>query len=119
MATSSDHIRPRHAKNSMKREIQLAVLVLLACATVFSAQSSLVADAAMRGDTSALQRLLKARAEVNAPQADGATAIEWAAYRGDLQMADLLIAAGSRTIDREPGKERRRCPWPPSAGTPR
>jgi ankyrin repeat protein len=32
---------------------------------------------------------------VNAPQADGATAIQWAAYRDDLEMADLLIAAGA------------------------
>ncbi len=87
----------------MKREIQSAALVLLACARAFSAESSLVADAAMRGDTSALQKLLKARADVNAPQADGATAIEWATYRGDLQMADLLIAAGAnvKTANRE------------------
>src|ERR1700744_1202734 len=94
----------------MKLEIQSAALVLLACATSFSADSSLVADAAMRGDTNALQKLLKARADVkgpqaggDAPQADGATAIEWAAYRGDLQMTDLLIAAGAnvKTANRE------------------
>jgi ankyrin repeat protein len=32
---------------------------------------------------------------VNLPQADGATAIQWAAYRNDVDMADLLIAAGA------------------------
>jgi uncharacterized protein len=54
-----------------------------------------VADAAMNGDRAALQSLLHAKADVNAPQADGATAIQWAVYRDDLEMADALIAAGA------------------------
>ncbi len=57
--------------------------------------NSPVADAAMRGDTSAVASLLKQKADVNAPQADGATAIQWAAYRNDLEMADVLIKAGA------------------------
>ena len=32
---------------------------------------------------------------MNAPQADGATAIQWAAYNNDLALADVLIAAGA------------------------
>lgn len=54
-----------------------------------------VADAAMNGDRGAVQTLLQKKADVNAPQADGATALEWAAYRDDLQLADLLIKAGA------------------------
>jgi uncharacterized protein len=54
-----------------------------------------VADAAMNGDRAAVQTLLQKKSDVNAPQADGATAIEWAAYRDDLELADLLIAAGA------------------------
>ena len=42
-----------------------------------------VADAAMRGDTAAVRALLAQKADVNAPQADGATALHWAVYRGD------------------------------------
>jgi uncharacterized protein len=58
-------------------------------------EGSAVADAAMRGDTGAVQTLLHEKADVNAPQPDGATAIQWASYRGDLPLADLLIAAGA------------------------
>ena len=56
---------------------------------------SAVADAAMNGDRAAVQLLLQKNADVNAPQADGASAIQWAAYRDDLELADLLIAAGA------------------------
>ena len=42
-----------------------------------------------------MQSLLQQKADVNAAQADGATAIQWAAYRDDLEMADMLIAAGA------------------------
>jgi uncharacterized protein len=57
--------------------------------------NSPVADAAMKGDTAALRVLIQKKADVNAVQADGATAIQWAAYRNDVEMADLLIAAGA------------------------
>jgi uncharacterized protein len=65
--------------------------------------SSPVADAAMKGDKAALRALLDQKADVNAPQGDGATAIQWAAYRDDLETADLLIAAGAnvRVANRE------------------
>jgi ankyrin repeat protein len=49
----------------------------------------------MRGDRTAVESLLKQKTDVNAPQADGATAIQWAAYRNDLEMADFLIKAGA------------------------
>ena len=61
----------------------------------FGAVASPVADAAMNGDRAAVQSLLAKKADVNAPQADGATAIQWAAYKNDLEMADLLIRAGA------------------------
>jgi len=61
----------------------------------FGASTSPVADAAMNGDRPALQSLVQQKADVNAAQADGATAIQWAAYRDDLEMADVLIGAGA------------------------
>jgi ankyrin repeat protein len=61
----------------------------------FGAALSPVADAAMNGDKAAVRSLLEKKADVNAPQADGATAIQWAAYKNDLEMADLLIHAGA------------------------
>ena len=59
------------------------------------AASSDVADAVMRGDSAALRRLLTQKANVNAPQADGATALQWAVYRDDLATLDLLLKAGA------------------------
>lgn len=54
-----------------------------------------VADAAMRGDAAAVGRLLAERADVNAAQADGATALHWAVYRNDLDLVRSLVAAGA------------------------
>jgi uncharacterized protein len=68
---------------------------LVASLSAAGAGTSSVADATMNGDRARLRVLLQQKADVNAPQADGATAIEWAAYRNDLEMADLLIAAGA------------------------
>jgi ankyrin repeat protein len=64
-------------------------------ANLAAAPASPVADAAMHGDKAGVAALLKQRADVNAPQPDGATAIQWAAYKNDLATADVLIAAGA------------------------
>ncbi|HTA40958.1 MAG TPA: ankyrin repeat domain-containing protein [Bryobacteraceae bacterium] len=63
--------------------------------SAFCAVTATVADAAMNDDIAAVRSLLAGKADVNAPQADGATAIQWAAYKNNLQMADLLIGAGA------------------------
>jgi uncharacterized protein len=69
---------------------------LLSVATLAAASDPRLADAAKQGDQAAVRSLLKQHADVNAPQADGATALAWAAYRDDAEMADLLIAAGAK-----------------------
>jgi len=76
------------------RALHLCAGILSVCISALGS-SSPVADAAMNGDRAALQALLRAKADVNAPQADGATALEWAVYRDDLPMASALIAAGA------------------------
>jgi ankyrin repeat protein len=60
-----------------------------------SGAGSEVADAVMNGDRAAVRMLLAARADVNAPQVDGATGLHWAVYRDDLEMVDLLVRAGA------------------------
>ena len=43
----------------------------------------------------AVRALIAQKADVNAPQADGATAMHWAAYHDDVELVDLLIRAGA------------------------
>ncbi len=71
-----------------------AAIVLFATVALGAATSD-VADAVMHGDTAALRALLAKKADVNAPQADGATALHWAVYRDDLAAVELLLKAGA------------------------
>jgi ankyrin repeat protein len=76
--------------------ILAAALLAIAAGPAFAAGKSDVADAAMKGDKAALRTLVQKKADVNAPQVDGATALHWAVYRDDAEAADLLIAAGAK-----------------------
>jgi ankyrin repeat protein len=82
----------RTSKHKALYGIGLSAASLVLPLALFAARSP-VADAAMDGDQAALRSLLDHKEDVNAAQLDGATAIQWAAYRNDLAMADLLIAA--------------------------
>jgi len=77
------------------RVLGLSSLAWLLTASLAAAADSEVADAVMRGDQVALRALVARHADVNAPQADGSTALHWAAYRGDAQAAESLIGAGA------------------------
>jgi ankyrin repeat protein len=64
-------------------------------ASRISAAESRLADAAEKSDRDMVRALLKKRVDVNAPQADGMTALHWAAYLDDLETAKLLLKAGA------------------------
>jgi ankyrin repeat protein len=55
----------------------------------------LLVDAARNGDHDALRALVRKGADVNAADADGTTALQWASYRDDLESAEILIRAGA------------------------
>jgi ankyrin repeat protein len=74
------------------RGLVAAVLVLLVAVPVSAAE---VADAVKRGDLVALRALIQKKADVNAREADGSTALHWAVDRDDLTAVDLLIRAGA------------------------
>jgi len=72
------------------------VLALLVSASAIAAPaSSPLADAAEKSDRIAIRALLKQRADVNTTQADGMTALHWAAYHDDREVAELLVRAGA------------------------
>ena len=70
-------------------------LALLLSVPAASADRAAVADAAEALDREALRSLVERSTDVNVPQADGMTALHWAARHDDLAVADLLVAAGA------------------------
>jgi ankyrin repeat protein len=69
---------------------------MLAAAGPAAADDLRLVEAVKRGSDPAVIRLLiEAAAPVNAIEADGATALAWAAHRDDLAAADLLLRAGA------------------------
>ena len=83
----------RYASTSLGPIVLAAVVAFVV--TSNAAGKSDVADAAMRGDSAAVQKLIAAKADVNAPQNDGATALHWAVYRNDREMVGMLVRAGA------------------------
>jgi ankyrin repeat protein len=53
-------------------------------------------EAVKRRDDKAFAALLRAKADVNAAQPDGATALAWAVHLGERRMAEALLASGAR-----------------------
>src|SRR5262245_52623790 len=73
-----------------------AVVFVLGLATgALAGVTAPLSDAAERQDWARLRTLLKQHANVNAPQADGMTALHWAAYYDDLEIVRLLLRAGA------------------------
>ena len=76
--------------------IILVTSVCLIAGSLFAVDRPEVADAAMKGNHGLVRTLLQQKADVNVPQIDGATALHWAVYRNDLELAQLLIKAGAK-----------------------
>jgi ankyrin len=79
----------------MSRVAACVALIAMTSALVAGAGKSEIADAAQRGDRAAVQKLILQKVDVNAPQVDGATALHWAVYRQDNELADALIRGGA------------------------
>ena len=83
---------------NLLRGISLGALVValgLGGLLTAAPSSSAVADAAQNGDRDSVRSLLKQAADVNAAQADGMTALHWAAMRDDAELAQTLLYAGA------------------------
>ncbi len=77
--------------------LKTVTLLLLMLSAHFALAQSEIADAAMQRDSATVQRLIQDGVNVNAGQADGATALQWAAYYGDKEIARALLAVGADT----------------------
>lgn len=73
---------------------------LLLAASGFAADKSPLADAVEKSDRAAIRTLLKQHADVNAAQADGMTALHWAAHLDNLETAKLLVSADANATNR-------------------
>lgn len=73
-----------------------ALLAALCCAAVvMAAEPASIVDAAQQGDRAAVESLLRKGVNVNTADGDGATALHYAAWRGDAALADALLAHGA------------------------
>jgi ankyrin repeat protein len=76
---------------NLGRIARLSALLLGLSGAVAAAPKAGLADAAEDGDGAAVRSLIDRGADVNAPQADGTTALHWAAYHDDAELAALLV----------------------------
>ncbi len=63
---------------------KLCLLAFLSAAVLWAADSQLI-DAVKSHDKDAVNAILKSHADVNAPEPDGTTALQWAAHNNDLE----------------------------------
>src|SRR5229473_7529857 len=80
---------------ALKKSLALAFICILAGSSLTAAPADVrVVEAAKHKDLTVLRALVRQGLNVNAPEADGATALHWAAHWGNVDMAQLLIRAG-------------------------
>ncbi len=79
----------------MRVRVLAALVVMCGGATALHAADSLL-DAAQSGNSAAALALLAGKADVNAHQDDGTTALHWAAYHDDLPLLRQLLKAGAK-----------------------
>ncbi len=77
----------------MKKFVVL-ILALIFAPAAFGADLRII-EAVKKSDTKAVRSLITQHADVNATEADGTTALHWAAQRDNAEIVDLLITAGA------------------------
>lgn len=80
----------------MRRYLSALFVLSVCLSTVGGAQSPRpLIDAVKRGDREAVRALLRSKADVNAVEPDGTTALHWAVRANDLETVNALIRAGA------------------------
>src|SRR5687768_16971980 len=89
-------IRLRKLRVSASPRLVGAMLALMTAAAAAAGGANPLIDAVKQGRPDAVRAALKQRADVNAPEPDGMTALHWAARADDAEVVDLLIRAGAK-----------------------
>ncbi|HZO56024.1 MAG TPA: ankyrin repeat domain-containing protein [Bryobacteraceae bacterium] len=76
--------------------LRTTATLLLAAGMLTASLESRLTGAAKGGDRTAVLELLKQKADPNAAEPDGTTALHWAAYQEDAAMVKVLIDAGAK-----------------------
>lgn len=79
----------------MQQTTVIAFIALSLDASSATATDAQLADAAERNAHAAVQTLIAGKADVNAPQADGMTALHWSVYHDETRLTSALIDAGA------------------------
>jgi ankyrin repeat protein len=79
----------------MKRIVCGAFALLLPAVSAWAGPPALLADAVESRDRARVRALLKQRIDVDATQVDGMTALHWAVYHDDVEIAELVLRAGA------------------------
>src|SRR5439155_26840655 len=72
-----------------------ALLLTFVVSSQAAARRVALIDAVKNGDVSTVRSLIAQKVDVNAAEADGTTALHWAAHLGDGTIAEMLIKAGA------------------------
>ena len=80
-----------------------SVIALLPVIATAAGRAVPLIDAVKQSNLPQVRVLLQQRADVNAPEPDGSTALHWAAHRGDVKAVDLLVRAGARHLSNRYG----------------
>ena len=75
--------------------LSLAGALSVTLVLIGSPADTRVADAAMMRDAEAVRGLIRQAVDVNSAQGDGMTALHWAAFNGDVELAQPLLYAGA------------------------
>ena len=87
--------RLRGLRSSTFSKRLLVLLIAVVTTGLSAAEAPTLIDAVKRGDRQAVRALLGAKAAVDAREADGTTALHWAARADDVELVKALLAAGA------------------------
>jgi uncharacterized protein len=76
--------------------VYVAIVVSFVLNGGVTAADVALVDAVRNGNRATVRALLARKVDVNAPAADGTTALHWAVEHDDVELADVLIRAGAK-----------------------